>query len=459
MYIVITLPDFFDREADAITAKFQAGLSGLHLRKPESTAEELRSLLSRIPAVYHDRIVIHEHFELIDEFNLRGIHLNRRNPEPPKSVKRTKYHVSCSCHGIAELTQRKAEGFTYGDGSHGDFAYLSLSPIFNSISKQGYNAAFTPQELLEAKANGIIDHRVAALGGIDHDNIATLSDYGFGHTMVLGDAWPKNSPLPLTGKGPGIGATVLTIAGSDTSAGAGIQQDLKTMTMLRCYGCTVITAITSQNTTGVKHVMPVPAGVVRSQLEAVFADIRIDAVKIGMIPNREVAVVVIDILKKERARRVLPVILDPVMISTSGHRLMAEDCVSLIVSELFPLCTLVTPNIPEYDYLMWNQGVRPLDSTNLLVKGGHSDGELMTDTLYLREERTTKEFSSPRIATKNLHGTGCTLSSAIACGMAMGQSLAVAVGSAKFYMNRAIEGGTAISIGKGNGPLWVSEPK
>ncbi|MBQ0020283.1 MAG: bifunctional hydroxymethylpyrimidine kinase/phosphomethylpyrimidine kinase [Bacteroidales bacterium] len=472
MFIVITLPHFFDGEAEAIIQKFQCGLQRLHLRKPESTADECRALLRQIPACYHSRIVIHDHFELTEEFGLLGVHLNRRNPMPPVGWKGG---VSCSCHSLEELKARKAETWsvvTEEGVLEKTFDYLSLSPIFDSISKTGYMAAFTPEQLRQAHADGIIDERVMALGGICHDNVEEALSYGFGGVMVLGDAW-RETPLPFGG-GAGGEAVVLTIAGSDPSAGAGIQQDLKTITNCGVYGATVITALTSQNTMGVQGVMPVPADVVESQLRSVFSDLSVSAVKIGMIPNLDVARVIVKVLEEERRKSVLPIVCDPVMVSTSGRQLMDPDCVDYVVRHLFPLCTLATPNIPELEYLQSHTSQFRLpdmqaDSSanaqsaqfsilnsqfSILKKGGHADGDSMDDILFIPIEGVERTFSSPRIATKNLHGTGCTLSSAIASQMALGHSLVPAVEGAKRYVTRAIEGGRDLHIGHGNGPLW-----
>lgn len=429
MYIVITRPEFIDNESDAITAKFQSGLQRLHLRKPDSNIEEYRQLLSGIPSCYHNRIVIHEHFELLDEFDLCGIHLNRRNPLKPAGWTG---HISCSCHSLEEIQEKKA-----------DYDYLSLSPIYDSISKQGYASHFSKEQLVEAHRLGIIDHKVCALGGITPDKADELTDLGFGHIMVLGDAWQKET-LPV----------VLSIAGSDPCAGAGIQQDLKTITHCGGYGATVITALTSQNTLGVQGVMPVPAEVVASQLKSVFDDLRVKAVKIGMIPNIEVAQAIIKILKAERSKRNLPIVCDPIMLSTSGTRLMSKDCVRLIVEELFPICTLITPNLPEYEVLSDLHTEFSKLPTSILVKGGHAEGELMTDQLLLKDEGRSQSFSSQRIQTTNLHGTGCTLSSAIAAQLSLGLSLNPAIAQAKRYMERAIAGGKDLHIGHGYGPLW-----
>lgn len=260
---------------------------------------------------------------------------------------------------------------------------------------------------------------------------------------------------------------ILTIAGSDSSAGAGIQQDLKTITALGNYGATAITAITAQNTLGVQHVMPVPAEVVGHQIKSVLSDLDVRAIKIGMIPNLEVAQVIASSLlslqtlktsepqdlKTSEPQDLPPVVLDPVMISTSGTRLMAEDCVAYVVHQLMPLCTLVTPNLSEMQMLdALLHGQLP---TNFLVKGGHAESDDMTDRL-LMTDGTVHTFTHPRIASHNLHGTGCTLSSAIASYLADGHSLPEAVARAKQFLTAAIAAGRDLHIGHGNGPLNVN---
>ena len=259
---------------------------------------------------------------------------------------------------------------------------------------------------------------------------------------------------------------VLSIAGSDPSAGAGIQQDLKTMTALGCYGATVITALTSQNTLGVQDVMAVPPQTVCSQLRSVLDDLEVSAIKIGQIPNRQVAVVICEELCSYLSHRHVPVVYDPVMISTSGRRLMEEDCMSVLLANLFPLCTLVTPNIPETETLtgMSLRSSSDFDavgrqlvehySASFLLKGGHSASSSMVDRLYC-SDGTSHSFATEKVDSKNLHGTGCTLSSAIASMLAQGHDLQSSVRLAKDYVTKAIIGGKNLHVGNGNGPLWM----
>lgn len=181
--IVITLPHFFEGEADALNALFDAGLEILHLRKPHATLARMKQLLNGIRTEYHARIVTHECFELADEYGLKGIHLNGRNPEPPQGFTR---HISCSCHSLPEVVRKKES-----------CQYVFLSPIYNSISKEGYAAAFTPQSLREAADKGIIDHRVMALGGITLSHLPRVKALGFGGAAVLGDLWQQAGTNPV----------------------------------------------------------------------------------------------------------------------------------------------------------------------------------------------------------------------------------------------------------------------
>ena len=177
MTIVITLPHFFDGEAERIVQLLRRGdIDLIHLRKPQATRQELEALIRAIPAELHQRLVLHDHHTLALTYPLRGIHLNSRNPLPPEGWKG---QLSISCHSIEELAEKKCHPFTS----------LSLSPIFDSISKQGYHSAFTAEDIARAHKEGIIDHRVMALGGITFDKLPLIKQMGFGGAMILGDAW------------------------------------------------------------------------------------------------------------------------------------------------------------------------------------------------------------------------------------------------------------------------------
>lgn len=254
---------------------------------------------------------------------------------------------------------------------------------------------------------------------------------------------------------------VLTIAGSDSSGGAGIQADIKAISALDAYAASVITAITAQNTEGVFGIHPVPAEMVSAQLEAVFSDLAPEAVKIGMVNTPEEASAISEALEKYRPAHV---VFDPVMVSTSGCGLMADGAMNGIVETLFPKARLITPNLQECSALIGRNvsGIEEMKEAakllngkygcSVLVKGGHSDGDEMTDVLY--DSGQTTMFSGKKIDTPNTHGTGCTLSSAIATYLAKGFSMEDSVQYAKDYVTLSITAGKDMSIGHGHGPLW-----
>ncbi|WP_019145303.1 bifunctional hydroxymethylpyrimidine kinase/phosphomethylpyrimidine kinase [Aeromicrobium massiliense] len=253
---------------------------------------------------------------------------------------------------------------------------------------------------------------------------------------------------------------VLSIAGSDPSGGAGIQADLKTMTVHGVYGAAVLTALTAQNTHGVQGVHPLPADFVEQQLVSVLDDLDVAAVKIGMLGEPEVAERVAQVLA---AAQVPHVVLDPVMVATSGHRLVPEETVAVVRDRLLPLASVVTPNVPETEVLgrttvhgvddleRAGQRLRALGARAALVKGGHLDGDESVDVLVTAEGTTW--HAAPRVRTRNSHGTGCTLSSAVACRLALGHGLDDAVRLAKAYLGRALASGAEQHVGSGNGPV------
>ena len=252
---------------------------------------------------------------------------------------------------------------------------------------------------------------------------------------------------------------ILSIAGSDPSGGAGIQADIKTISALQGYAAAVITAITVQNTVGVKAVDFLSPNLVSAQIEAVMEDLCPAAIKIGMTGRADIVRAIAGVIANYPDT---PVVLDPVMLSTSGHPLTEPEAVDALCTDLFPLCRLVTPNLNEAARLLQ----RPLHTPEemeaaaielsarygcaFLLKGGHLEGGAMTDILY---DRQIYRFTSPRIDTRNLHGTGCTYSSAIATLLGHEFELQEAVRQAKLYMDKAIQAARCWHIGKGQGPL------
>ena len=252
-------------------------------------------------------------------------------------------------------------------------------------------------------------------------------------------------------------STALTIAGSDSSGGAGIQADLKSFSAHGVYGASILTAITAQNTEAVTMVEAVSPEMITAQINAVMKDIRIDAIKIGMLGSPEVIEAVAVALVDYQG----PIVLDPVMVAKSGDVLLQEDAVTSLIDTLVPIASLLTPNIPEAARLLSSTpALAPIDQANalltlgpnaVLMKGGHADGAICYD--YLVTENDVTEFQAARIATRNTHGTGCSLSSAIAAGLAKGLQLSAAVSEAHRWLHGAIKASDELGVGQGHGPI------
>ena len=254
---------------------------------------------------------------------------------------------------------------------------------------------------------------------------------------------------------------LLSIAGSDSGGGAGIQADLKTFSALGCFGMTAITALTAQNTTGVRAIHAVPTDMLVQQIDAVVEDIGVDAVKIGMLHSGELVRAVADAITRHPLPRV---VFDPVMVATSGAVLIDGSAISVLVQQLFPLAQVITPNLDEAALLVGRALHTEADMESattqllgmgaqaVLLKGGHLSGEVVSDLLAFADG-TRSWMRAPRIHTPNTHGTGCTLSSAIAAHLARGQGLAQAVQSARDYVRGALQAGAPVRTGHGSGPL------
>lgn len=288
----------------------------------------------------------------------------------------------------------------------------------------------------------------------------TKPDYAAGGTARSG----------RSGRGPAI---ALTIAGSDSSGGAGIQADLKTFSALGVYGASAITAITAQNTRAVTHIHDIPLDVVAGQIAAVLDDLDVGAVKIGMLSSPEIVACVAAALADYSG----PVVVDPVIVAKSGAKLLREEAIAALKEQLLPRAALITPNLPEAASLLGEAPVREvveaerqgrallaLGSGAVLMKGGHGEGAQCTDLLLVAGEPPLA-FTSPRIETRNTHGTGCTLSSAIAAGLARGLPLAAAVAEAHDWLHAAISAADTLRVGSGHGPvhhfhaLWREEAR
>ena len=254
--------------------------------------------------------------------------------------------------------------------------------------------------------------------------------------------------------------TVLSIAGFDGSGGAGIQADTKTISSLGCYAMNVLTALPVQNTQGVKNIFDIPVEAVKEQLDCLFEDTYPDSIKIGMVHNSKLVQTIADFLKDYKGS----IVFDPVMVSTSGHRLIQEETIAAIKELLFPIAQIITPNLDEVSVLVGREistvhameevadEILSLGCNAALLKGGHLQSDILTSIL-IQKNQAAQYFESKRVQTKNTHGSGCSLSSAIASFLARGYQLEQSTENALMYINSAIKGSKDLVIGKGNGPL------
>lgn len=255
--------------------------------------------------------------------------------------------------------------------------------------------------------------------------------------------------------------SVLTIAGFDGSGGAGIQADIKTASALGCFSTSVLTALPVQNTQGVRKIYPVPVEAVADQIEAILDDIFPDAIKIGMVHTPQLAETIVSTLAKYKK---IPLVFDPVMVATSGHRLIEEETITAITEKLFPMADVITPNMDEAailadmpvhtveDLYAAGEKIKKLGCKSILLKGGHQETSTIT-SLYYDENEQYHSFETLKLNTNNTHGSGCTLSSAIAAYLAQGKTLHEAVSLGQQYVYQAIENGKDVQTGFGNGPL------
>jgi hydroxymethylpyrimidine/phosphomethylpyrimidine kinase len=272
--------------------------------------------------------------------------------------------------------------------------------------------------------------------------------------IIARDAGTHSKAVPIA----------LTVAGSDSGGGAGIQADLKAFSALGVYGASVITAITAQNTRAVTAVHPVPVAIVAAQLDAVFDDLAVAAVKIGMLGGPEVIAAVAERLGNGRGGRSLPVVLDPVMVAKSGAALLPDAAMAALRARLLPLADVLTPNLPEAARLLeadvaaseeeaeaQGRALLAMGARAVLMKGGHATGPVCVDLLVTAGG--VLRLEAPRLATRNTHGTGCTLSSAIAAGLAKGAALPDAVTAAHRYLQGALAAADSLAVGSGHGPV------
>ena len=359
-----------------------------------------------------------------------------------------------------------------------DVDYIGISPIYATPTKTNTLTPFGLEGIEEVMR--LSRHRCVAIGGMNRETIGEVIARGVEGTAVVSAIMAASSPRKASTELASIinanrskkkchlsiatcqFPKVLTIAGSDSGGGAGIQADIKSISANGCYATSAITAITAQNTLGVNAVEGLSVEIIEGQIDAVLSDIGTDSIKIGMLYSAEVVHCVARMLRKYAISNV---VLDPVMISTSGHKLTEDSAIEALKSELMPLVRVITPNIPEAEILLGETINKQEDlpsaarrlaeryEVSVLLKAGHLVNDELIDIFYNRETDESIELSARRIDTRNTHGTGCTLSSAFAAHLAKGIPLTEAARVAKAYINNAIIHGAHQTIGNGHGPV------
>lgn len=443
---------------ERVEAAFNGGVRILQYRdKGRSHPErlEIGRELKILCAKYGALFIVNDDLNLAQTLDADGLHIGQDDGDPvlSRAALGAGKIIGVSTHSPEEAAQAQAAGADY----------VGFGAIYPTSSKE-VGIVQSPDALRALKERVTIP--VVAIGGITRDNAAAVIDQGADAVAIISAVLSAKDPevaaaeisLLFNRRGAYPRGAVLTVAGSDSSGGAGIQGDLKTITLLGSSGATAIAALTAQNSHGVFAVHPVPPEFLTEQLDAVLSDLPIDVVKVGMLYSPENALV---LAQRLSAFGMQMVVLDPVMIAKGGALLLEENALEIFKTRLVPACYLLTPNLPEAEALTGRQISDPagmeraaralnrMGARNVLIKGGHAPGEEVTDLLFDGDAFT--RFSSPRTATVHTHGTGCALASAIATFLAQGEPLPVAVARARRFVALAIE--TAEPFGDGHGPV------
>ena len=416
-------------------------------------ARQLQQVLegTHIPLIINDRV------DIALAVDADGVHLGQSDMDVhiARTLLGNNKIIGLSVENIEQVIQANALPIDY----------IGISPIFSTPTKTDTAQPFGLDGTRQAVA--LSTHPTIGIGGIHLHNVSDVISTGIHAIAVVSEIMSAPNPEAATRAlvnclPPLHYHRVLTIAGSDSGGGAGIQADIKAISACGCYAASAITAVTAQNTLGVHGVAAVPLDILEQQIRDVIDDIGVDAIKIGMLHSKDVIRLVAQLLKEYRIRHV---VLDPVMVSTSGHRLMEENALTSLQEELLPLVEVITPNIPEAQILLGQElnhqeqlpraciELAQRYHTSVLLKAGHLTEERLVDYLYDVATHQLYEFPSQRIQTPNTHGTGCSLSSALASGLAKGLSLPQAASMASDYVHAAIDAGALYTLGKGHGAI------
>ena len=464
LYLVTDREQSLGRSLEEIVSEaVSGGVTAVQLREKDASTGEFVELALRLKEIlkpYNVPLIINDRVDIALAVDADGLHIGQSDMP---------YEFARKLLGPDKIIGLSVENMDdILEANKLDVDYVGISPVYGTPTKTD---TATPFGLVGLhRAVELSAHPTVAIGGMNADTIADVVDTGVDGVAVVSaicsSAAPRSAAKELSEIIRNITkkryCRVLTIAGSDSGGGAGIQADIKSICANGCYAASAITAVTVQNTLGVRAVHPVPVDILGGQIEAVLSDIGADAVKIGMLHSADVVKIVAD---KIRKYGISNVVLDPVMVSTSGHRLIEDSAVEVIKKELLPMARVVTPNVPEAEMLIgreisgecdFEEVARELADVyglSVLLKAGHLTGDVLTDYFYNIEDDTLTLLPSRRVETMNTHGTGCTLSSAFAAALARGEELTRAARSAKSYIEQAIISGAGYEIGSGHGPV------
>ena len=459
--LLYAVTDFHDLKGKTLSQSVEEAILGgatmIQLREKQLDQEALKEealIIKEICQKYQIPFIINDDVQLCQQLDLDGVHIGQDDlslKEARRILGEDKI-IGVSAHNVEEAK------LAYENGA----SYLGVGAMFTTQTKTNVvqTSLKTLQDICES-----VDIPVVAIGGISKNNIQQLAGtkisgvalvsaiFGSDHIKEETQLLKEKVNRLINQKIPAC----LTIAGSDSSGGAGIQADIKTMLATRVYAMSAITALTAQNTTGVSAIMEVTPEFLKEQLDSIFSDIYPQAVKIGMVSNKELIIAIADKLKEYQARNI---VVDPVMVATSGAKLISDEAITTLKEYLLPLATVLTPNIPEAEVLARMTIENEEDMIKaakvigdnyhcaVLVKGGHSINDA-NDLLY--ENGHVQWFKGKRIDNSNTHGTGCTLSSAIASYLSRGYTLQESVKNAKNYISGALA--SMLDLGNGSGPM------
>jgi hydroxymethylpyrimidine kinase/phosphomethylpyrimidine kinase/thiamine-phosphate diphosphorylase len=412
--------------------------------------------LKRLCACFGATFIVNDDLLLAHELDADGVHLGQDDGDVAEARKLLGPGkvIGKSTHNLEEAQRAEQEGADY----------IGFGALYPTGSKK---VSHLPGVAGLASIRGAVRIPIVAIGGISAENACAVIDAGADALAVISSVLSNPRPdsaaaellLLFNRLHPFPRGAVLSIAGSDSGGGAGIQADLKTITLLGSYAATVLTALTAQNTKGVSAIHGLPPSFMLEQLEAVLSDLPIDVIKTGMLHTPAMISALAERLGEQKV--LIPLVIDPVMVAKGGAPLLERDAVQTFCDQLLPLAYLLTPNIPEAERLLGRsikneaeveqacRDLHALGAANVLIKGGHLTGHLSTDILF--DGTRCHHYSAERMFTSNTHGTGCTYASAIATLLAQGEPLLTAVGRAKTFITVAIH--SARSLGKGHSPV------